>query len=170
MNINLNDVFFVMQKDKEFVNEPKRFEIKSFFDFNYCDIFQCIFTESAMVSNTIVQGEILYESCINNTNYDLVIKVAFKKFDNEYAYQSYYPYSMQQVNFLYQFGIDINYLTRIYYFTEEEIKKGYAIKEGLKEEFYPLSIEFDKKGMYYFNKTITGLPEFIDFNFIKILR
>jgi hypothetical protein len=170
MNIDLNKVFFAMMKEKEFENDPRKFELNNFFDFNYFDIFQCVYTESAMVSNTMAQGEILYESCINNTNHDLVIKVAFKKFDNEYVYQSYYPYSMQQVSFLYQLGVKMNYLTRIYYFTEEEIKKGYASKEGLKEEFYPLSIEFDKKGMYYFNKTITGLPEFIDFNFIKILR
>ena len=170
MNIDLNDLFFVMIKEKEFENDPRKFEINSFFDFNYFDVFQCVFTESAMVSNTIAQGEMLYELCVNDTNYDLVIKVAFKKFDNEYVYQSYYPYSMQQVNFLYQMGVDINYLTQIYYFTEEEIKNGYAYKEGLKEEFYPLSIEFDKNGIYHFNKTITGLPEFIDFNFIRRLR
>lgn len=170
MNIDLNELFFIMPKKQEHVNNPKKLEIKKYFDFNYIDLFQLASCHKFYVSNTVEQSTILSEEDFSPIESDMVIKVAFKKIGQEYAYQSYYPYSMQQANFLYQIGVNVNFLTNVYSFKKEEIINGYAMRKGLKEEFYPLLMEFDKEGIYHFNSTIKELPEFIDINFLTTIK
>lgn len=161
MNVNLNNVFFVIPKEKEYVNDPMRFKLDNIIDFNTWEILLYItYDKHKSRTNTVLRS--LMEEYGLLVENDLVLKVPFKqKCRGEYAYSSYHPYSMQQAHFLFNFGTSSELLQKLYCFTIDEISQGFAIRKNLKEEFYPSLMEKDKDGYFYFCSSQTGLPEFI---------
>lgn len=170
INIDQNSIFFVIPKDKEKANNPLRFKIENIIDFNTCDILLYVVHDKHIARSNTIRHTYMEEYGYK-INFDLVLKVPFQRiYKDEYAYASYYPYSMQQANFLYNLGIDTEFLTELYRFTIDEIKQGFAIRKSLKEEFYPFLMEKDKEGYYYFSTSNTDLPEFISLEGINCIK
>lgn len=170
MSIDHNDIFFVIPKEKEHFNNSLSFKLDNIIDFNTWDLLLYVTWEKhEFETNTILRSFMEEYGLI--VQHDLVLKVPFKKLcQNEYAYTSYYPYSMKQANYLFYQGVDRDFLKELYFFSLDEMKEGYAIRQGVKSEFYPSSVEYEKKGYYFFSVSITGLPEFISDEGIRHIK
>lgn len=168
---DLNALFCVVPKDKEWVNGPCRFKVSGLIDFNewpdrlsdfsmLCNIETS--KSPARNSQTLTNEVHLTEYHPENGKHaTLCLKVAIVQLNNEYGYWSFHPYSMRQAYFLFNQDVDVHFLANIYAFTAEEIIQGWAIREGFKEEFYYWLMEQGKPGYYFFHHTNHESPEFI---------
>ena len=168
---NLNDLFCVVPKDKEWVNGPCRFKLSGLIDFNewperladFPLLYDIETNKSPARNSQSLTNEVrLTEYHPKNEKHEtLCLKVAIVQLNNEYGFWSFHPYSMRQAYFLFNQDVDVHFLASIYAFTAEEIIQGWAIREGLKEEFYYWLMEQGKPGYYFFHYTNHESPEFI---------
>lgn len=178
---NLNDLFCIVPKDKEWVNGPCRFKVDGLVDFNEWPERLADFSVSHHIStdNFTARDSLHLTNEFHLTEYhseygkygNLCLKVAIIRLNDEYGFWSFHPYSMRQAYFLFNQDVDVHFLASIYAFTAEEIIQGYAIREGMKEDFYYWLMEKDKPGYYFFQYTNHESPEFIcadGFNQIQI--
>ena len=160
--MNINNIFSFIEKKhlNAISNNIDDLKIKNLIDLNNLLYLELILIKKYDPNLNLLEKNRLEEYGID-TNEDLVLLAPIIWNKKDFLYDVYYPYSMRQAHFLYKHGLDERTLCRFYKFTFEEIKNGSSIKKGFKNEFYPLSHEYNTKGIYYFNKNILGLPEFI---------
>lgn len=160
--MNINNIFSIIERKhlNAISNNINDLKIKNLIDLNNLLYLELIHIKKYDPNFNLLEKETLVEYGVE-TKEDLVLLAPINFNKKDFWYDTYYPYSMRQAHFLYKYGLDESILTRFYNFTFEEIKNGISIKNGFKNEFYPLSHEDNQKGIFHFNKDILGLPEFI---------
>lgn len=169
MDIILSKFLLVIPKKLEFKNDILNDEIKEVFNFNEQFFRYCIITNKNNLKENRINQSTLFEYGIK-VEEDLCLKVATMKINKKLGYTSFHPYSMRQAHFLYTQKIPIEYIESLYSFNKNEIIQGYAVKKGIKSEFYADSLESDTIGYYYFSHNILGKPEFISEEALNFLR
>ena len=159
--MNINNIFSLIEKKhlNAISNNIDNLKIKNIIDLNNLLYLELILIKKYDPNFNLLEKETLVEYGVE-TKEDLVLLAPINFNKKDFWYDTYYPYSMRQAHFLYKYGLNKDVLIKFYDFTFEEIKEGIAIREGLKNEFYPLSHEDNQEGVYHFNKRILGLPEF----------
>lgn len=177
---NLNDLFCIVPKDKEWGNGPCRFRVSGLIDFNEwpdrLSDFSLLYNIKISKSPTRNSQSLTNEFHLTDYHPEygkyetLCLKAKIIQTDDEYGFWSFHPYSMRQAYFLFNQDVDVHFLANIYAFTAEEIIQGWAIREGLKEEFYYWLMEQGKPGYYFFHHTNHESPEFISENGFQLLQ
>lgn len=159
--MDINNLFcLISEKELNAIsNDINQLKIENMIDLNNISFLNFLCTKKHDSHFNLLEKETLLDYRIESDE-NLVLLAPINGTKKNFWYDIYYPYSMRQAHFLYKYGLNKDVLIKFYDFTFEEIKEGIAIREGLKNEFYPLSHEDNQEGVYHFNKRILGLPEF----------
>lgn len=119
MKIDYNEIFFVIPKDKENVDNPIKFRLNNVIDFNTWQVLSYFAYEQYSKTNTI--RHIYMQEYGHQIDFDLVLKVPLKWLNKkEYAYVSYCPNSIEQALFLSKIGVNIEFLNKLYHFQNDD--------------------------------------------------
>jgi hypothetical protein len=120
MKIDCNEIFFVLPKDKEHVQDPMQVRLDDVIDFNTWQVLSYFAYEQDSKTNTI--RHVYMQEYGHQIDFDLVLKVPYKWLnEKEYAYASYYPNSIEQARFLCTLGVDTEFLNKLYHFQKDDI-------------------------------------------------